>query len=186
MPQLAGPSPQSVLRAYFHAKDENRPHVLIDVFSDDADLKIVNRTENIAFPAATLGRQAIADVLVRSFAQTYENIYSFYMARPPAEVTEFSCAWLVGMTEKESKKVRVGCGRYDWTFQSEMPRLADSLVITIEAMQVLPASQFEPVFAWLQQLSYPWTSLAEVAKLAPRLEPLAPVLHYLGRNESGV
>ena len=121
-------------------------------------------------------------MLVRSFAQTYENVYSFYMASPPAEATEFSCAWLVGMTEKEGKSVRVGCGRNDWTFQSEVPRLASRLVITIEAMQVLPPNHFEPVIAWLQQLSYPWASSSEVAKLAPNLDPLAPVLQYLGRQ----
>jgi acetyl-CoA C-acetyltransferase len=29
-------SPESVLRAYFHAKDENRPHLLDEVFAEDA------------------------------------------------------------------------------------------------------------------------------------------------------
>jgi len=29
--------PDAVLRGYFHAKDENRPHLLRDVFSPDDD-----------------------------------------------------------------------------------------------------------------------------------------------------
>jgi len=123
--------------------------------------------------------------LVRRFAQTYENIYSFYMARPPGQATRFLCDWLVGMSEKERQHVRVGCGRYDWTFQTESPQLASHLVITIHAMQVLPPGQFDSIFAWLRQLDYPWSSAAAAMKLAPSVEMLAPVLQYLGRNEGG-
>jgi hypothetical protein len=156
--------------------------VLGDVFSADADLEVINNETNIAFPATTYGREAIAEVFVRRFAQTYENIYSFYLACPPEQASQFSCAWLVGMSEKDSKSVRIGCGRYDWTFQSGSPNLASRLVITIEAMQLLPPSQFEPVFAWLEQLNYPWSSAAEVARLAPSLEPLTAVLQCIERS----
>jgi hypothetical protein len=175
--------PATVLRGYFHAKDENRPHLLSEVFSVEAELRVNNKAANIAFPAVTHGREAIADVLVRRFAQTYENIYSYYMASPPTSATEFSCDWLVGMSEKDSKSVRVGCGRYDWTFDVEAPHTASHLVITIEAMQVLPPSQFAPIFAWLQQLNYPWSSAVAMTKLAPSVEMLAPVLQYLVRND---
>jgi hypothetical protein len=175
-------SPGTVLRNYFHAKDENRPHLLKDVFSADADLEVVNSTTSIAFPAVTHGREAITEVLVRRFAQTYENIYSYYLSNPPEQAPQFSCGWLVGMTERDTKNVRVGCGRYDWTFQAEVPYLASRLVITIEAMQVLPPSHFEPVFEWLGRLSYPWSSVADVASHAPSFEPLAPVLQCLGHT----
>ncbi len=185
MSQPSRLSPDAVLRGYFCAKDENRPHVLSDVFSDDAELQVNNIAAKITFPALTRGREAIAEVLVRRFAQTYENIYSFYMARPPMEATQFSCDWLVGMSEKDSKNVRVGCGRYDWTFQTDSPRLATHLAITIQAMQVLPPRQFEPIFAWLKQLNYPWSSAAKAKEAAPSIEMLAPVLQYLGRNERG-
>ena len=180
MSQPSRLSPQAVLRGYFHAKDENRPHLLAGVFAADADLRVVNNSANIAFPETTHGREAIAEALVRRFAQTYENIYSFYMASPSAEASQFSCTWLVGMTEKDSKSVRVGSGRYDWTFQSTAPSLASRLIITIDAMQLLPPSEFEPVFAWLRRLNYPWSSAAEARDLAPSLEMLAPVLQHLG------
>jgi hypothetical protein len=185
MSQPSHLGPAAVLRGYFHAKDENRPYMLSDVFSAKAELRVNNNAANITFPAVTHGREAIGEVLVRRFAQTYENIYSFYMARPPSEATQFSCDWLVGMSEKDSENVRVGCGRYDWTFETESPHLASHLAITIEAMQVLPPSQFAPIFAWLKQLNYPWSSAAAVRKIAPSVEMLAPVLQYLGRNDGG-
>src|SRR4030095_1639422 len=107
-PSRSVPSPEAVLRGYFNAKDENRPWLLQEVFAEDARLQVSNKAMNIAFPAVTQGREAIADILVRRFNQTYENIYSFYMARPPAEVTEFSCDWLVAMREKGSRRDRGG------------------------------------------------------------------------------
>lgn len=180
------PNPRAaVLRDYFHAKDENRPHLLGAVFAAEAVLRVNNKAASIAFPETTEGAEAIGDVLVRRFAQTYENIYSFYMSCPRTEATDFSCDWLVGMTEKDSRSVRVGCGRYDWTFADQSPELATRLVITIEAMQVLPPSEFEPVFAWLARLTYPWSSPKAALDLAPHIELLAPVLHYLGRDAAG-
>src|SRR5678816_4629492 len=96
-------TPEAVLRGYFHAKDENRPHLLEDVFASGAEVVVRNQSANIAFPAVTRGRTAIAEVLVRSFALSYENIYSFYLDRPPAaDAQEFTCSWLVGLSERAS------------------------------------------------------------------------------------
>lgn len=44
-------TPDRLLRDYFHAKDENRPHLLTAVFADDATLRIVNRSAAIESPA---------------------------------------------------------------------------------------------------------------------------------------
>lgn len=71
--------PDVVLRNHFRAKDENRPHLLDDVFTVDAVLEIRNATSTIAFPAVTSGRDAIADVLVRSFGQTDEDVNGLYL-----------------------------------------------------------------------------------------------------------
>ena len=98
MQQPNSPAPEAVLRSYFRAKDENRPHLLEDVFASDAELVVGNQSANIAFPAVTHGRAAIAEVLVRSFAVSYENIYSFYLERPAAGVQGFECAWWVFRT----------------------------------------------------------------------------------------
>ncbi|MGE8687007.1 MAG: hypothetical protein ACN6PJ_07740 [Achromobacter sp.] len=173
-------STESVLRDYFHAKDENRPHYMARAFAPDAVLKMALRTQAIAFPPESHGLAAIADTLVRKFGQTYENVYTFYLSRPEpgARLPGYQCDWIVGMTEKGTGNVRVGCGRYDWEFQDE-PYLASSLVITIETMVSLPAADAEAVFGWLLALDYPWTNAARVVAGAPPLEALAPVVHYL-------
>jgi hypothetical protein len=147
MPNTARRTAEEVLRTYFRAKDENRPHLMRDAFSDTATLETIIKTNAISFPPIARGLAPITDALVRKFAQLYENVYSFYLERPPSHVpvSTFSCDWLVGMSEKASGKTRVGCGRYDWQFQPEEPRLADHLVITIKAMQVLSADHLEPV-----------------------------------------
>ena len=175
-------SVEEVLRGYFHAKDENRPVLLDRVFTSNAEVVIHNKSANIAFPAATHGRSAIAEVLVRSFALAYENVYSFYLARPSGNVKEFECPWLVGMSERESGAARVGCGTYTWSFESGPPQLARSLVISIETMQVAPLREFEEVFAWLRALGYPWSSCSLALSGIPKTESLAPVAAFLERH----
>ena len=176
---------EAVLRRYFAAKDENRPHLLAAVFAADAELAIRNASDNIAFPASTRGRGAIADVLVRNFTLSYENVYSFYLARPKTSVEEFACAWLVAMTERSSGEVRVGCGSYAWSFAARPPHLATRLGIDIESMQVLPGAAFDPVFAWVRSLPYPWSSADSALRGIPEIEQLAPIAAFLARRVDG-
>ncbi len=171
MSPLAPLLPELVLRDYFRAKDENRPQLLDRVFTADAVLEIRNDAATIAFPALTSGRDAIADVLVRAFGQTYENVYTFCLQRPQGALASFSCDWVVSMSEKASRRVRVGCGRYDWSFDAAATGLARGLVISIAVMQVLPPESAAPIFAAVQGLSYPWSSREEVrSALAAELE----------------
>jgi hypothetical protein len=150
-----------VLEAYFRAKDGNRPRLAERAFHARATLEIRNRSDAIAFPSVTRGAAAIADVLVRQFGRSYDDVCSFYLQRPAPDATAFSCDWLVGMTAKDDRTVRVGCGRYDWTLQPTPAWRATRLVITIEAMQVLPAAEASGVYAWLEQLAYPWSRKRE-------------------------
>ena len=96
------PSTESVLRDYFHAKDENRPLYMARAFAPDAVLKMALRTQAIAFPPESHGLAAITDTLVRKFGQTYDNVFTFYLSRPEAgqRLSEYRCDWLVGMTER--------------------------------------------------------------------------------------
>ncbi len=181
-----GPTVETVLRNYFHAKDENRPHLLERVFDQSAEVVVINRADTISFPARTVGREAIADVLVRNFGLTYENVYSFYMRRPPASAEAFTCSWLVTMSDKQGQTPRVGCGSYDWAFAKAAPHLATHLTITIESMQLLPASELASVLGWIQALSYPWCEATEAVRTAPAIEALAPVLRYLATMECRV
>jgi hypothetical protein len=157
--------------------------VLLDrVFAPHAELVIRNKSTNIAFPATTRGRAAIAEVLVRSFALAYENVYSFYLSRPRGIVAEFECPWLVGMSERSSGLPRVGCGSYRWSFEPSPPHLASTLVICIEAMQVAPLGEFEAVFSWLRALDYPWSSCSLALPGIPRTASLAPVAAFLEQH----
>lgn len=178
---VLGSSPaEQVLANYFRAKDGNRPHLLARVFSADAHLEVRNATAAIAFPAITRGRDGIADVLVRNFGRDNENVYSFYLSQAPAGAIEkFSCNWLVGMTEKSSKSVRVGCGTYDWTLSGHPLPCASRLVISIDVMQVFSHVEEDRVMAWLERLPSPWCSASAAASSAPGLEGLKPVLDYL-------
>ena len=182
MSEHADQTPQDLLRNYFHAKDENRPHFIQKVFSESAILEVKLKTEDISFPAVSQGVAAIADALVSKFGQSYENIYSFYLQRPPAGVATFACDWLVGMSEKATGKARVGCGRYDWSFQSDPPHLVERLVITIETMLILPADRLPVVLDWLLALPYPWCSAQAACASAPDIDAIEPVLRYLERE----
>jgi hypothetical protein len=175
-------TPEAVLRGYFHAKDENRPHLLEDVFASNAELVIDNQSANIEFPAFAQGRSAIAGVLVQSFALSYENVYSFYLARPGLGMREFTCPWLVGMSERSSGHVRVGCGAYEWAFESHPPHMASRLVVTIEAMHVLPRTESEGVFTWLRALNYPWSTPEAALQGIPANELLSPIAQFLRRH----
>lgn len=170
--------PETVLRNYLHAKDENRPHWLEGTFTPDAELEILNHASTIAFPAITTGRTAMADVLIRSFGQTYENIYTFYLRRPHGPLAAFSCAWLVAMTEKVNRFVRVGCGQYDWMF-ADGSGLANRFVITIACMEVLAPSALPEILDWVTGLNYPWSSAGEAIAHMPALPELEPVARHL-------
>lgn len=171
------------LRDYFHAKDENRPHYMARAFAPDAVLEMRLNTQAIAFPPNARGLDAITDTLVRKFGQTYDNVYTFYLDRPAddARLPHYSCDWFVAMTEKATGLVRVGAGRYDWEFNAE-PYLVRRLVITIDTMEVLPAANGEAVLNWITALPYPWTDAPRVVAGAPRIEALAPVMHWLRRD----
>ena len=78
MSHFPHPGPESVLRTYLHAKDENRPHLLDTVFAEAAKLEVRNKSSTIAFPAVTVGREAIADALVRGFGQVHAAWIHYY------------------------------------------------------------------------------------------------------------
>jgi len=134
-----------------------------------------------AHPGVTVGLEGIADVLVRQFNATYENIYSFYLDRPGPSAVTFECEWLVGLTEKASRNVRVGCGHYEWTFQISPVLLVTKLLITIEQMVVLAPACATDVTRSLLKLDYPWSSPGQVTS-ALSLEELQSVNRYITRK----
>jgi hypothetical protein len=174
---------REAIAAYIQSKDENRPYLMRHAFDENATLTIIVKSEAISFPPSTTGCEAITDVLVRGFAQTYENVRTFCLSSPPQPAdTKFSCPWLVGMSEKGNRMVRVACGRYDWSFRSQAPRLAEKLAITIDVMQVLSPASLSSVMEWLLQLPYPWCPAETTFEGAPTLKELEPVRHWIPRE----
>jgi hypothetical protein len=96
----AMPSAQAV-EIYIRAKDENRPYLMERAFAENAILEMIVNSGTISFPPISIGLQSISDVLVRRFAQTHENVHTFRLAAPPRnDEVNFSCDWLVGMSER--------------------------------------------------------------------------------------
>ncbi len=177
-------SPSDSIRAYIQGKDCNRPHLLRRAFVSTATVEVIAKTPAISFPSEVTGLDAIADVFVRRFAQTYENVYTFCLSSPPSEDSRaFSCDWLVAMSEKQSGAVRVGCGRYDWRFAPDSG-LVEKLVITIDVMQTLDPNRLRPIMGWVTAMSYPWCSADVGARNAPEIAGLAEIMSRLRASTS--
>lgn len=173
-------TPSDRIRAYIDAKDRNRPHILTRAFAPAATVNMVVNTGTISFPSEVRGIDAIAEVYVRRFGATYENVYTFCLSSPPSDDSRsFSCDWLVAMSEKAGGAPRVGCGRYDWFFSPDRGRLVDKLVITIDVMQKLDPGRLPAIMTWVEALPYPWCSAAVAAKTAPEMGDLAETLNRL-------
>jgi len=158
-----------LIATYVRAKDSNRAHLMSAAFAPNATLEMVVNAATISFPPHASGLDAITDVLVRRFGGTFENVYTFCLCPPPSSgESAFSCTWLVGMSEKAGGAVRLGSGRYDWIFGPGEPRLVERLKITIEHMELLPASHLPIVINWLSRLPYPWCPAEAAIEAAPK------------------
>jgi hypothetical protein len=73
----------------------------------------------------------------------------------------------------------VGCGCYDWQFQTHKPFLTRELTITIEVMQILPPSTLEVIMDWLSGLPYPWCPAQKAVAGAPQVTGLEVILDYI-------
>lgn len=164
---------EKIITHYIHAKDENRPHLMKNVFTNSATLEIVLKTESISFPSCTVGLHAISDVLVSKFNITYENIYTYcFIDSLKQHKNELSCSWLVTMSEKANGSVRVGYGQYNWHFDNEGVTLADRLIITIEKMVTLNSSFSDQIMDWLNTQPYPWCNSVSISQTMPEIEAL--------------
>jgi len=174
------PSPFDAVSNYFFAKDGNRPYLMRRAFTEDAELEVIVKTDAISFPQSAVGVDAIADAFGRRFADDFENVYTFGLARPTAANRHhFPCHWLVGMSAKRNGPIRIGCGRYDYYFTQDERCLIERLIITIELMCVIPEAELDRVMTWLSGIPYPWCTPGEAAGGMPRIDGLAAVERYL-------
>ena len=168
---------------YIKAKDQNKPHLMGSVFTQNATLSMKVNSDNIAFPSATAGLNEITEVLIRGFNQSYENIYTLCLKDTWLQRDcEVSCRWLVAMTEKSSGLVRVGFGEYQWVFAKEGLNLVSQLTIVIEDMQLFPAQQQPEIMGCFENLSYPWAATADVLESMSEIAVLGEVCSKIQRK----
>lgn len=181
MPDAAPLGAADAIAAYVRAKDFNRPHAFARAFAPDARLRMQLRTTAIAFPSEALGRDAIAETLVRRFNQVWENIVTVCIGPAPAGSPEsFSCDWLVAMSAKADGGVHAGCGRYDWRFDPATGRVAE-LHITIAEMEPI-AGGATTLLDWAGALPWPWCPRERLVEGAPSHQRLQRVLAALSNT----
>jgi hypothetical protein len=170
-----------LVETYFHAKDDNRPQLMADAFEPEAVVEMTVHTQAISFPSRLDGLDRITDVLVRDFGRTYENVHSFCLQKPGEDVSSgrFRCDWLVAMSEKTSRSLRVGCGHYDWHFGCTDRWRVRRLDITITAMEVLDDGDRVDVWGWVWALERPWTRPDAALALLPRHPQLESIRQAL-------
>ncbi|MEM5400560.1 hypothetical protein [Paraburkholderia unamae] len=163
------PHYRHALETYIDAKDTTKPARIHEAFAPDAELTFSLATPNIAFPARSVGAEAIAKTLVSEFSERYSRCRTYYLCEAAAlvvrEHTIEALPWLVVMREDAAGALRIGHGTYRWRFDANdsAPRVS-AFHIHIARMDVID----DPDGARLERLqaglSYPWLAPAELAE----------------------
>lgn len=170
---------KDTIRLYIKSKDDNKPHLMNRVFSEQATLEMEVKTDAIDFPSVTQGRDDIAKILVQDFNTTYENIYTFCLSDTVIEKeNSLDCRWFVVMSEKATGDIRVGYGDYQWRFSSGDLHLVDKLRIVIEDMVVFSNAEENELMPWASDLSYPWVRSTDLSGCTPDIIPFSKILPF--------
>ncbi|MFM0740400.1 hypothetical protein PQQ51_24435 [Paraburkholderia xenovorans] len=166
------------LETYIDAKDNTRAGRIAEAFAPDAALTISLATSNIAFPARTVGADAIAKTLVSDFGAQYEKCRTYYIDDALAVDNGVIDAlpWLVVMRERATGALRVGHGTYRWTFDATP--MVTAFHIHIARMDVVPDADGALLVALQSGLSYPWLAAAELRAHFSELAHGTPALAF--------
>lgn len=172
----------NLINQYIKAKDNNKPHLMKYVFSEQARLEMIVQTGNISFPAQVAGLDKITQTLVCEFNTTYENIYTLCLTDTLQQTqNRLKCRWVVCMTDKTSQSLRIGYGNYQWDFENDTSALVHHLAITIENMSILPQSLQSDVLSWFDKQPFPWALSSELQTTMPDNKLLSETLIPLYR-----
>jgi hypothetical protein len=158
-------SARFLLEGYLRAKDLNRPELISECFSPNAELSFSIATDDIDFPRRVVGAPAIAKTLVADFGERFDRCRTYYVCAEPEVDEGRGCVmpWLVVMRQKDTESLRIGKGVYQWRFGQEAGG-AEAIVrlhIHIERMDAVPDPGAARLSALQAGLPYPW--LAPVA-----------------------
>jgi hypothetical protein len=161
------------LDIYIDAKDNTKPQRIHEAFAPDAVLTFSLATQNIAFPARSVGAEAIAQTLVSDFGARYSHCRTYYLCDADALVAHDgvidALPWLVVMREPAVGALRIGHGTYRWTFDTHADANKDAARVTqfhihIARMDVIDDSDGAKLERLQDGLSYPWLAPADLAQ----------------------
>ncbi|SOE63541.1 hypothetical protein SAMN05446635_2354 [Burkholderia sp. OK233] len=167
------------LETYIDAKDNTHANRIAEAFAPDAVLTISLATSNIAFPARTVGANAIAKTLVTDFGAQYAQCRTYYVCDSLAVENDTieALPWLVVMRERATGALRVGHGVYRWSFDGTPAVTA--FHIHIARMDVVPDADGTLLEALQDGLSYPWLVPADLHAHFTSLARSTPALAFV-------
>ncbi|OAJ60668.1 hypothetical protein A6V36_02430 [Paraburkholderia ginsengiterrae] len=170
---------RSALDTYIDAKDNTRAQLIPEAFAADAVLSISLATSAIAFPARTIGAQAIAKTLVTDFGAQYTRCRTYYVCDSLAvhDGVIDALPWLVLMREPATGALRVGHGVYTWTF-NETPAVT-AFHIHIARMDVVPDADGALLEKLQADMAYPWLTPAALHARFAALASSTPELAFV-------
>ena len=170
-----------ITRDYLHAKDHCRPHAFGQAFAEDATFTSKFEFETqFSDETPRVGLAAITETF-RQLGAACENIYTLCTLDSRRHVDEdgtWACKWIVTMTERETRAVRVAWGDYRWRIDEERG-LATELLVTMVEMQMLDPSHAREICEWMASFEGPWVESRALVEAMPTLEALAGVAGYL-------
>jgi len=176
---------EDLVLKYIQSKDKNMPHLMSEVFDSNASLEMKLQTKNISFPSQTLGLENITEVLVTTFAKSYEEVHTFCITDTLKNNEDtLTCHWIVCMREKGSRNARIGYGLYNWVFTSGENTKVKHLIITIEEMSKLEKEYSSVFFKWVEELSYPFCTVEKVFKNSPKIKEVQSLENYFKKVET--
>jgi len=179
MDEMTIKTQQDLVLKYICAKDKNRPHLMDEVFANNATLEMKLKTQNISFPSQTVGLDNITEVLVTKFSQSYENVHTFCLTDTMDNASQIlKSDWIVCMQEKRSGDIRIGYGVYNWFFTQDDEPLVKHLTIQIEEMITMEEEYSMLFFDWVRKLDYPLCSLEQLFKKSPNFRAIKSVQKY--------
>ncbi|WP_261842464.1 hypothetical protein [Aliamphritea ceti] len=174
------------IEAYLIAKDNNKPHLMPQVFIQDAELRMQVDSNNINFPPKVSGEAEITATLVQRFNEAHQNIYTFCLPESlsesmPDEQGYVTCRWFVCMQDKRSTEIKIGAGWYRWYAGDQQ---IERLDIEIQQMNLSLADKQSVIFSWAQRLPWPWCSAEIAVETLPCISEMDALREFLVHGQS--
>lgn len=164
---------ENILELYIKGKDEDKYHLLEDIYSKSAEVEFEINSDNISFPSTINGNIEIAKVLSKDFNQNYTKVKTYYLVKPqPNQLKVYKQNWLVVMKDIATGLTRVGTGHYDWhLIKSNNGLKIEKHNIYIHVMTQIIDDDSAELVRIQKELNYPWVKKENV-------------LHVLAGNDS--